>query len=148
MKKGQLNFLEEQCLQRDQSVVRLIKQAPDVKQAIIYIEQIDFSTLIQDLITKQRWTSEQAFEVCRQYRNFLFLLVKYPEKVLFPSAWIDKFWRQHIINTQQYAKDCEAIFGHYLHYYPYTECAHLEAFIAETGRLYWQEFGEPLPGRE
>lgn len=129
------------------TIVKLIKKSPDPAQAIIYIEQIDFTKMIESLIANLGWVRSDALQVSRQYRNYLFLLVKYPEKILAPSPLINLFWRQHIIDTRQYFKDCQAIFGHYLHYYPYTQCKELREWFVLTRRLYWEEFGELLPDK-
>lgn len=30
-----------------------------------------------------------------------------------------KFWHYHILDTRAYHKDCDTVFGHYLHHFPY-----------------------------
>ena len=53
------------------------------------------------------------------YRRFLHLHVLFPEVDLVPTEMIDEVWHQHILDTNAYAADCEKIFGHFLHHYPY-----------------------------
>ena len=36
-----------------------------------------------------------------------------------PSKLVDKFWHEHILDTMSYQKDCEAVFGYFIHHYPY-----------------------------
>lgn len=35
-----------------------------------------------------------------------------------PTHVVDIFWHTHILFTRKYFKDCEAIFGQYLHHEP------------------------------
>jgi hypothetical protein len=37
-----------------------------------------------------------------------------------PTRAIDIFWHHHILDTQKYHADCEAVFGFYLHHFPYS----------------------------
>jgi len=119
-------------------------KSPDAADAIIYIEQIDFSKQIHDLVTHYRWLHVEAHDVCRLYRNYLFLLVKYPEKVLPPSKAISQFWRHHILDTCKYANDSQAVFGCYLHHSPYLPVDHLNDSLSVTKQIYLKEFGERL----
>jgi hypothetical protein len=32
---------------------------------------------------------------------------------------VDEIWHQHILDTHAYHRDCDAIFGSYLHHFPY-----------------------------
>ncbi len=65
-----------------------------------------------------------------------------------PDKELDSFWHAHILDTMKYADDCEQIFGHFLHHFPYfglrgeEDAQHLQDAFAETKRLYQAEFGE------
>lgn len=122
-----------------------IVKIQDPVKSIIHIEQTDFSVIIDNLINCLNWSRVEAQEHCRLYRNYLFLLVKYPEKILPPSKAISRFWRHHILDTKKYIKDCKMIFGHYLNYVPYEPIDKLNDSFSETKRLYLLEFGEELP---
>ena len=54
------------------------------------------------------------------YRCFLQANLNHPEKRLAPTREIDIFWHHHILDTQKYMEDCQAIFGRYLHHFPYS----------------------------
>src|SRR5882672_8892843 len=55
----------------------------------------------------------------RDYRRFLTLHLRYPDRTLVPSALLDLVWHYHILDTRKYMEDCERIFGYYLHHDPY-----------------------------
>lgn len=118
-----------------------------------YIDCIDFSQLTEKMIHYNGWLREDAEETCLQYRRFLFLNRKYCTQetgALVPSEDIDEFWHAHILNTKAYMKDCDAIFGRYLHHYPFfgiDEASDISALyrkLEKTAQLYLKEFNEPL----
>lgn len=93
------------------------------------------------------WSASQANIAEIEYKRFLALKRKYPEKDIVPNSDIDLFWHQHILDTEKYAKDCEAIFGFFLHHFPYfgmngpqDEQNLIDAF-EETKQLYTKNFG-------
>lgn len=102
------------------------------------------------MVSHQGWSRKDAEEVCRLYRNFLFLSAKYPDKRLPPSEDVDEFWHNHILDTQKYRLESEAIFGRYFDHYPYfgidekTNMNDLSCAFSETQRLHQEEFGEPI----
>jgi hypothetical protein len=87
-----------------------------------------------------------------EYRRFLTLHLRYPDRTLVPSALIDLVWHYHILDTRKYIEDCNRIFGHYLHHDPYfgigSEESRQENLAAwdSTQALWEREFGEPLIG--
>lgn len=66
------------------------------------------------------WSADIAFQLANLYRAFLFLCKTYPNEVIVPIKEVDEFWHLHILDTRNYMADCEAIFGYYLHHYPYA----------------------------
>jgi hypothetical protein len=122
----------------------------DIKQ---YIDSIDFTQLIDKMVNYNGWLKEDAEETSLQYRRFLYLNRKYcfqNAEALVPSEDIDEFWHAHILDTKVYMKDCQAIFGQFLHHYPYfgideaSDKKTLYLAFDTTKQLYLQEFGEPL----
>ncbi|GAA0408575.1 glycine-rich domain-containing protein [Massilia aurea] len=97
------------------------------------------------------WSEARTNAVETEYRRFLFLMKKYPDAGASPTADVDTFWHYHILDTMKYARDCEAVFGFFLHHYPYvgiaagTEGEHVQA--GERMRaLYEAEFGVVVRG--
>ena len=53
-----------------------------------------------------------------EYRRFLVLKMENPGVKLAPTSLMDKAWHMHILDTRRYARDCEAMFGRFLHHQP------------------------------
>lgn len=93
------------------------------------------------------WSATRANAVEAEYRRFLFLMKKYPDAGASPTVDVDTFWHYHILDTMKYARDCEQVFGYFLHHYPYVgigegsdEGEHVQA--GERMReIYEAEFG-------
>ena len=65
------------------------------------------------------WSLERAGAIEFEYRRFLILMKKYPNEQTAPLVDVDTFWHYHILDTLKYAADCEAVFGYFLHHFPY-----------------------------
>lgn len=52
------------------------------------------------------------------YREFLYQhkLVGMPEQFEVPSLQVDRVWHTHMVETRQYAADCDEYFGRMLHH--------------------------------
>ncbi len=87
--------------------------------ALERVGQLDFTMLKRKLIEENAWTSEFCEEVESLYRKFLALNVRYRNQKICPTGPIDTFWHAHILDTRAYARDCQVIFGDYLHHFPY-----------------------------
>jgi hypothetical protein len=90
-----------------------------LRGALDRINQLDFTMLKQKLIEEHGWTSEFCEEVESLYRKFLALNAHYPDQKICPTGPIDTFWHAHILDTRAYSRDCELVFGEYLHHFPY-----------------------------
>lgn len=97
----------------------LVEVDGDLRAATERVASLDFSMLRTKLVSEQGWTNETAEEVEDLYRKFLALNVRYPERKICPTGPIDEFWHAHILDTHAYAKDCEFLFGKFLHHFPY-----------------------------
>ena len=65
------------------------------------------------------WSLEHAIAIEFEYRRFLILMKKFPHEQTAPLMDVDIFWHYHILDTMKYAADCEAVFGYFLHHFPY-----------------------------
>lgn len=98
------------------------------------------------------WSPEQADHMEREYKRYLMLHARYPGLTLAPDQNVDRFWHLHILDTRKYAADCEAVFGYFLHHYPYLglrgadDAKALDAAFAMTQALYAKEFGADAGG--
>lgn len=99
-----------------------------------------------------KWSLARARKAVEDYRRWLFLHKIYPKAKLVPTQDIDEVWHTHILDTMAYGPDCERMFGHFLHHFPYagmrgaTDMSSHQVNAAETARLYRQTFGEDLLG--
>ncbi len=123
----------------------MTKSEEQLKQTI---GNLDFSMIISKMVSHQGWSRKDAEEVSQLYRNFLFLSAKYSDKRLPPSGDIDEFWHNHILDTEKYAQDCDAIFGRFFHHYPYfgidekTNQTDLGDAFSDVQRFHHLEFGD------
>jgi hypothetical protein len=69
-----------------------------------------------------------------------------PRLVLVPPPDIDTFWHQHILFTREYARDCERLFGTFLHHRPASgeagEAELMQRGAMEAAKFYAEIFGE------
>lgn len=113
-----------------------------------YLKNLDLEYLERKLAHKLKWSVEDAKEAVRRYKNFLTLLLKYPDLTLAPAPDMDEAWHNHILFTREYTRDCQAIFGEYLHHSPSRnsgpeEQQSLQEVQSQTSELYLREFQEP-----
>lgn len=94
------------------------------------------------------WTLARANAVEFEYRRFLYLMQQYPHEQTAPLVDVDTFWHYHILDTLKYAADCDAVFGRFLHHFPYIglrgeddEAAHIRVGL-RMKELYEATFGE------
>lgn len=83
----------------------------------------------------------------RRYREFLALQFAYPDARIVPTKSIDAFWHHHILDTRAYEKDCDHVFGEFLHHYPYfglngeEDARDLQGTFDATCELWEAHFG-------
>jgi len=126
---------------------------PTVEQARAYIYSIDFSMIVHKMVKYDKWLREDADKTCQLYRNFLFLKKKYQDTQIKvpPSLDIDEFWHYHILDTEKYHRDCQAIFGYYLHHHPtypgpegVVKLERLAVAFEQLQQIHQREFGESI----
>ncbi len=112
---------------------------------------LDLSYVVKKMVADDyplpRWSHQDAKYLLTLYKRFLWLCYKYPSESLVPSKDIDEFWHNHILHTREYTRDCQLIFGHYLHHSPSEPGKAGEEQLqnyARTKELYLREFGERL----
>ncbi|PHM52891.1 glycine-rich domain-containing protein [Xenorhabdus sp. KK7.4] len=119
------------------------------------VKLLDLTWIIKKITQKDPniakvWTEEGAKDAMEQYKNFMFLLYKYKGKniKIVPSIEVDEIWHHHILDTQRYQKDCQNIYGHFMHHSPYfglrddNYLKELNKDFMITQELYFKEFGD------
>lgn len=93
------------------------------------------------------WSIEKVLRVEPTYRQYLFLTeIAGDSASVVPTVEIDQMWHTHILDTQKYAVDCDIMFGHFLHHFPYLgmrgaeDKERLHSAFAETGNLFAKYF--------
>jgi hypothetical protein len=76
-------------------------------------------TKLMHVESGEGWPLERAEAVATEYRRFLYLQKAFPRVEMAPLEDVDTFWHYHILDTVKYARDCEHLFGYFLHHYPY-----------------------------
>jgi hypothetical protein len=72
----------------------------------------------------------------------------FPAEQAAPLVDVDTFWHYHILDTMKYAADCDAVFGQFLHHFPYIglrgedDLAAHESMGLRMKELYEATFGE------
>ena len=116
------------------------------------IATIDLGMVKLKLMDKEEgenWTADQCERIELEYRRYLSLSRRYPDKPIVPSRLVDTFWHFHILDTLAYVDDCGKAFGYFLHHYPYfgmrgeKDAQALGTAYDETLELYKSHFGPP-----
>ena len=126
--------------QYDQNLIQLPEQIRNLDLAPIRMK------LMQLEPEGKGWTEEQTIEADLWYRRYLAVCLKYGDQPNVPNWVIDQFWHQHILDTKKYMADSDAVFGGYLHHYPYFglngDAQERDEAFDDTNKFYRIEFGE------
>lgn len=131
------------------AVMPLMPTSPEVQAKWEAVDRLDFDDVKRKLMLSEPegagLIAEAAGHAIESYRQYLKLCVKYRDRRLVPSHFIDNVWHQHILDTRAYARDCNAIFGAMLHHYPYFglkgDAAERDDAFDQTDLLFIAEFG-------
>lgn len=100
------------------------------------------------------WPRARADDLEIKYLRFLYLTLSRQDTTFVPTREIDELWHAHILDTRRYAKDCETIFGEFVHHLPSLgmrgpeDALNLSRSFEETRRIYEETFGEPYAPAE
>ncbi len=119
------------------------------------IDALDLEPIVVKLMHPEpgrtAMTLAEADQLIAAYRHFLKLCAWYPGQDIVPSKAIDQAWHAHILDTGKYAADSHAVFGYFLHHYPYFglrgtgDVTTWQAAYQRTSDLYRRHFGISLP---
>jgi hypothetical protein len=110
------------------------------------IKNLDLKSVKDKLTSKRSWWKALFYDSTKvesEYRQFLYLIATNPDKCVVPwSEDLDDFWHQHILDTDKYSKDCQNIFGKFVHHNPHLPIGsdkQVKAFT-ETKQMYRDAF--------
>ena len=106
---------------------------------------LNLDTPRQSLIRKEVFPCAYAERLEAEYRRYLLLLILFPDERFSPGWHIDQFWHAHILDTRNYARDCELINGAFIHHSPEERDEILVPAYESTLRRYEEVFGEKAP---
>ncbi len=126
------------------------------EQALALTETWSFNLAIEKVleIKNGEWTRPRAEKAVQNYKRYMAVTKALGGLQLVPNGDIDEIWHMHILDTRAYMIDCDALFGEYLHHYPYF------GMLSEENRQQWlqvqqvstklwaQLFGESLYGAD
>ena len=103
---------------------------------------------LMDVDEGQGWDQEYVDIVEQRYLRYLCMLYLDPNGSVVPTTDIDLFWHQHILDTRAYARDCQRVFGYFVHHFPYfgmrgeEDAKDLLSSFEDTKVAYRRLFGE------
>ncbi len=82
---------------------------------------LDLACIAYKVCRDEGWPLARVDVVELQYRAFLQIIRDAePGFSAAPTGAIDTFWHHHILDTEKYFRDCDQLFGRYLHHFPYS----------------------------
>lgn len=102
------------------NVVPLSRAGVYERLAVEAIGKLDLDPIkvkLMDPAEGEGWPRDVVDGMEVLYKQFLTLNVVHSGIV--PTKNIDTFWHYHILDTMKYAKDCDRVFGYFLHHFPY-----------------------------
>lgn len=94
-----------------------------------------FELAIQKILESKsdEWNLERAEKAVLNYQRYIAVTKALGGIQLVPNADIDEIWHMHILDTRAYMQDSNALFGEYLHHYPYF------GMISEENKQQWED---------
>lgn len=121
-----------------------------IQKGLKALAQLDLSRVKRKIMEPapegKGWSLAQANEAEKWYRHYLEVCLRFPKFPAVPNGPIDMMWHQHILDTRAYGRDCQRIFGRFLHHYPYYgmngDADARDDSFDDTNAYYLQLFGE------
>jgi hypothetical protein len=84
------------------------------------LRELDLAPVRYQLVMVRGWDLPRIEQAEQQYLAFLRLIHADPATAHAPTTDADEYWHQHILCTTRYVRDCQVLFGAYLHHYPFS----------------------------
>lgn len=116
------------------------------------IANLDFEMVkmkLKETEEGEGWSDIQCESAEIEYKRYLHLCKIYGKGIV-PNKIMDTFWHYHILDTRAYQNDCEAVFGYFLHHFPYfgmrgeEDALNLKEAFGITKERYLFTFNEPI----
>jgi hypothetical protein len=134
----------------EEKILSLVARGIDHNIASIDLEMVKMK--MADPEEGSGWERDQIEDAEVEYKRYLTLCSRYPHPhySIVPNGIMDEMWHYHILDTRAYQTDCNRVFGHYLHHFPYfglrggEDAQNLKSAFEITKELYEDAFGESL----
>ncbi len=121
-------------------------------EALATTQKWNFELAIQKLVeaNSEQWNFVRAEKAVLDYQRYMAVTKALGGVQLVPNGDIDEIWHMHVLDTRAYMQDCDALFGEYLHHYPYfgmlgEENQQQWFDVQAQSEQFWQRlFNEPL----
>lgn len=91
----------------------------DITVVVEKLKTLDLTSVRARILRKEGWVEERLVAAEEGYREFLTACLLSPEKPMGPpNDDVDVVWHYHILDTMRYERDCQELFGHFLHHVP------------------------------
>ena len=110
-------------------------RAVPVFKAGAFLDMSTFAKIADKVAFEEKWSDSYKVGVTSEYERFLFLHAAYPGSEIVPSKCVDLLWHGHILNTREYFKDCERMFGSYLHHNPSYGLSEKKALVPAFAKM-------------
>jgi len=97
---------------------------------------------------QHNWTVAHTEGAISEYLRFAELLTLSPDRELIASTDVDAVWHEHVLDTENYALDCQHMWGRYVHHRRVrtaAERADIPTSYALTKQRYAAHFGAVAP---
>lgn len=85
------------------------------------IADLNLECVSYKVLRDEGWSLDRVERVEREYRAFLQIIRDGQGRDdIGPTKEIDIMWHHHLLDTEKYARDSWALFGFFLHHYPYS----------------------------
>ncbi len=124
-----------------------------VKATLELVQELDLRRITRKVQNKLGWDTARADQAEMQYRQYLALIILYPDRQIAPpSQDADEIWHGHVLDTQAYQQDCDNLFGDFLHHVPSyggpEEKLLMAAAREQSEALFEKHFGQDVQQQE
>lgn len=108
-------------------------------------KQLDLSKVAKKAAKNYKWSKAKAAYAVEQYVRHWYICLTFRGRAVAAISFAgDLLWHQHIIDTDKYAADCQALLGRFLSHVPIygKPNAKEKAAYEDTKALYMQVYGE------
>jgi hypothetical protein len=98
-----------------------LQLTPDNWWDVVPGRSVGATPLVERCKRRLVWTDAFAKEVLAAYKDFIackFFLQDWDATLLSPSLSVDQMWHHHVLDTKNYASDCQILVSHVLHHNP------------------------------